>query len=84
MVYNIKEIPKKEQPYELPEKWECVRLGDITSIISGGAPKTNIDTYYFNLGFLYLKKVYLIRLLEVRYNLLIYSLKLYNIIRKLG
>ena len=41
-------VPKEEQPYELPENWEWVRLGDITSVISGGTPKTNIDTYYLN------------------------------------
>ena len=41
-------VPKEEQPYELPENWEWVRLGDITSVISVGTPKTNIDTYYLN------------------------------------
>lgn len=36
---NIKDISKKEYPFELPDKWEWVRLGDICIIARGGSPR---------------------------------------------
>ena len=41
-------IPKEEQPYEIPENWEWVKLGKITDIISGGTPSTEKKEYYEN------------------------------------
>lgn len=41
-------IPKEEQPYEIPESWEWVKLGKITDIISGGTPSTEKKEYYDN------------------------------------
>lgn len=34
MVYNIKEISKEEQPYQLPEGWKWVKWNDISDIFS--------------------------------------------------
>ena len=39
MEEKIKDIPKEEQPYELPENWEQVRLGSIFNIERGGSPR---------------------------------------------
>lgn len=41
-------IPKEDQPYEIPENWEWVKLGKITDIISGGTPSTEKKEYYEN------------------------------------
>ena len=32
-------VPEEEQPYELPEGWEWVRLGGIAEIVRGGSPR---------------------------------------------
>lgn len=43
---DVPEIPKEEQPYPLPEGWKWVRLGDITTMESGGTPSTKNEDYY--------------------------------------
>ncbi|WP_099192158.1 restriction endonuclease subunit S [Tepidibacter mesophilus] len=37
-----------ESPYEIPEKWKWVKIGDITDVVSGGTPKTSCKEYYEN------------------------------------
>ncbi len=49
VIKKQKELPPitdEEKPYDLPEGWEWVRLGDIGAIIGGGTPKTNISEYW--------------------------------------
>lgn len=43
-------IEEKEIPYELPEGWMWVRLGEIGQIVGGGTPKTDIDEYWAEPG----------------------------------
>lgn len=31
-------IPKEEQPYEIPENWEWVKLGKVNNVITGNTP----------------------------------------------
>ena len=39
-------IPKEEEPYKVPDNWVWTRLGDITTVLSGGTPSTNKEEYY--------------------------------------
>lgn len=39
-------VPKEEWPYELPEGWEWVRLGELTDIVGGGTPSSKVLEYY--------------------------------------
>jgi len=39
-------VPEEEQPYEIPENWEWVKIGGLTDVVSGGTPKTQIKEYY--------------------------------------
>ena len=41
-------ISEDEIPYEMPRGWEWVRLGEISAIVGGGTPKTNIKDYWEN------------------------------------
>jgi len=41
-------ISEDEVPYEMPRGWEWVRLGEISAIVGGGTPKTNIKDYWEN------------------------------------
>ena len=34
--------------YTLPDGWEWKKLGDITTVIGGGTPRTNIKEYWEN------------------------------------
>lgn len=43
-------IDLDEMPYELPDGWEWVRLGDIGRIVGGGTPKTNRSEYFSDNG----------------------------------
>ena len=40
------QVPKEEQPYQLPKGWQWVRLGGLTQIIGGGTPSSKNDAYY--------------------------------------
>lgn len=40
------QVPKEEQPYQLPQGWQWVRLGGLTQIIGGGTPSSKNDAYY--------------------------------------
>ena len=39
-------INEEELPFDIPENWKWVRLGDISSITSGGTPSRTISTYW--------------------------------------
>lgn len=39
-------VPEEEWPYELPEGWKWVRLGDIVDWTSGGTPSRKHPEYY--------------------------------------
>lgn len=45
---DVPEIPRAEQPCPLPEGWKWVRLGELTTIESGGTPATKNEEYYSN------------------------------------
>lgn len=39
-------VPAEEQPYEVPENWVWVRLGEVTKVVGGGTPSTSKKEYY--------------------------------------
>ena len=39
-------VPVEEQPYEVPENWVWVRLGEVTKVVGGGTPSTSKKEYY--------------------------------------
>lgn len=39
---------KKTEVGEIPIEWDVKKISDITEIISGGTPKTNVDDYWVN------------------------------------
>ncbi|NLJ89504.1 MAG: restriction endonuclease subunit S, partial [Clostridiales bacterium] len=42
----LAEITEEEKPFELPEGWEWVRLGEVGQIVGGGTPKTSVKEYW--------------------------------------
>ena len=44
----LPEITDDEKPFDIPDSWEWVRLGDIGSIVSGGTPKRSEKSYWDN------------------------------------
>lgn len=36
----------EKQPYEVPENWVWVRLGEVTKVVGGGTPSTSKKEYY--------------------------------------
>ncbi|QNQ82140.1 restriction endonuclease subunit S [Lactobacillus sp. PV037] len=44
----LPEITDEEKPFDIPDSWEWVRLGEIGEIISGGTPKTKEKSYWEN------------------------------------
>lgn len=44
----LPEITDEEKPFDIPDSWEWVRLGDIGQITSGGTPKTKEKLYWEN------------------------------------
>ncbi|WP_242368304.1 restriction endonuclease subunit S [Lactobacillus intestinalis] len=44
----LPEITDDEKPFDIPDSWEWVRLGEIGSIISGGTPKRSEKSYWDN------------------------------------
>ncbi|HHV72892.1 MAG TPA: restriction endonuclease subunit S [Clostridia bacterium] len=42
----LPEITDEEKPFEIPENWEWVRLGEVGAIIGGGTPKTTVKEYW--------------------------------------
>ena len=45
---SLPEITEDEMPFEIPESWKWVRLGQIGEIVGGGTPKTNKLEYWEN------------------------------------
>ncbi|TGY16915.1 restriction endonuclease subunit S [Lactobacillus intestinalis] len=43
---SLPEITDDEKPFDIPDSWEWVRLGEIGSIISGGTPKKSEKSYW--------------------------------------
>jgi type I restriction enzyme S subunit len=48
-------ITEEEMPFELPEGWVWVRLGDIASIVRGGSPRPAGDKRYYDGSIPFLK-----------------------------
>ena len=44
----LPEVTDEEKPFDIPDSWEWVRLGDIGSIVSGGTPKRSEKSYWDN------------------------------------
>jgi type I restriction enzyme S subunit len=47
---KLPEISEEEKPFELPQGWEWVFLGDIGSIVGGGTPKSGESAYWCDKG----------------------------------
>jgi len=41
-------VPQDQQPYALPKGWVWTRLGNITKVVGGGTPKSNVPGFYEN------------------------------------
>lgn len=39
-------VKENEWPYRIPEHWLWVKIGQVTNVVGGGTPKTNINEYY--------------------------------------
>lgn len=44
----LPEITAEEIPFEIPDNWCWVRLGDVGKIVGGGTPKTDVLEYWIN------------------------------------
>ena len=44
----LPEITDDEKPFDIPDSWKWVRLGEIGSIVSGGTPKRSEKSYWEN------------------------------------
>lgn len=44
----LPEITDEEKPFDIPDSWEWVRIGNIGLITSGGTPKTKERSYWVN------------------------------------
>ena len=45
-VLNVSGVPSDEKPFDIPENWEWVRLGEIGSWASGATPSRTHSEYY--------------------------------------
>ena len=45
-VLNVSGVPSDEKPFDIPESWEWVRLGEIGSWASGATPSRTHSEYY--------------------------------------
>ena len=48
-------IPKEEQPYEIPENWEWVKLGKVNNVITGSTPSKANEKYWENKNIFFVK-----------------------------
>ena len=48
-------IPVDEQPYELPESWVWVRLGEVNEVITGNTPSKNEESFWENKDISFIK-----------------------------
>ena len=39
-------ITEEEKPFEIPDSWEWVRIGDVSDIVNGGTPDTNKKEFW--------------------------------------
>ena len=39
-------IPVEQEPFEIPEKWQWLRLGDVSAIVGGGTPKSSEPSFW--------------------------------------
>lgn len=44
----LAEISEEEIPFEIPDSWECCRLGNLTNIVRGGSPRPAGDPKFYN------------------------------------
>lgn len=54
-------IPKEEQPYEIPESWEWVKLGKVNNVITGNTPSKINKEYWENKDIFLLSQVIYIK-----------------------
>ena len=45
---TLPEISEDEIPFDIPENWKWVRLGEVGQMYGGGTPKTHVDEYWRN------------------------------------
>lgn len=45
---SLPEITEDEKPFEIPEGWKWVRLGEISKIVRGGSPRPAGDKTYYD------------------------------------
>lgn len=48
-------IPKEDQPYEIPESWEWVKLGKVNNVITGNTPSKINKEYWENKDIFFVK-----------------------------
>ncbi|MEA5504548.1 restriction endonuclease subunit S [Halotia wernerae UHCC 0503] len=48
--FNSVAIKSTEIPFNIPQNWEWVRVGDIGRVVGGGTPRTNQSEYYTDNG----------------------------------
>lgn len=41
-------VPEEEQPYAVPGNWCWTRIGNVTEVVGGGTPSSNVVEYYEN------------------------------------
>ena len=51
----LPEIGEEEKPFELPEGWECIRLGDLTSKMGSGSTPRGGQSAYISEGIPFLR-----------------------------
>ena len=54
-------IPKEDQPYEIPESWEWVKLGKVNNVITGNTPSKINKEYWENKDIFLLSQVIYIK-----------------------
>lgn len=41
-------VKDEEKPYEIPGNWVWTKLGEITTVVGGGTPASNVEEYYID------------------------------------
>ncbi|MFA5537075.1 MAG: restriction endonuclease subunit S [Bacillota bacterium] len=42
----LPKVSEDEIPFDIPENWKWVRLGEVGEVVGGGTPKTNVPEYW--------------------------------------